>query len=658
QVSESTVNSTHPGLRLYRENFHRQSHYNIVFQVVMDNGLLRVTLSCPAGDITGIEYNGIDNVLETNNGDGNRGYWDVVWNEPGKRSGYDRLKGTGFKVVVQDEEQIELSFTRTWNFSSSSGSLAPVNVDKRYILRRGSSGVYLYGIFERLEGWPDMDMDQIRFVFKLQSDRFHFMAMSDDRQRIMPTPTDRKRGQRLAYAEAVLLTNTTNPKLKGEVDDKYQYSSENADSRVYGWISKDPSVGFWMITPSDEFRGGGPIKQDLTSHVGPTVLSMFTSTHYTGKGLDTGYHDGKPWKKVFGPVFVYLNSISHDQNQLALWKDAKEQTLVEVNSWPYHFPESEDFPSSDQRGTLAGRLLIRDKYSSTMPIRAASFAYVGLAQPGGVGSWQRETKGYQFWSRANIEGYFVIDNIRAGEYNFYAWVPGFLGDYRYDINISIKPGSEIELGVLVYDPPRNGPTLWEIGIPDRRAAEFYVPNPYPTLLNKLYTNHPKDKFRQYGLWDRYTDLYPKSDLIYTIGSSSYQKDWFFAQVPRKTGNKTYEATTWQIVFALRNVSLHGNYTLQLALASASLSELQVRFNNPRAKRPHFTTRLIGRDNAIARHGIHGLHWLYSIPVPSRLLHQGNNKIYLTQSRGSSPFRGIMYDYIRLEGPPQTHAAAK
>lgn len=29
-----------------------------------------------------------------------------------------------------------------------------------------------------------------------------------------------------------------------------------------------------MITASDEFRAGGPLKQDLTSHVGPTVLSV------------------------------------------------------------------------------------------------------------------------------------------------------------------------------------------------------------------------------------------------------------------------------------------------------------------------------------------------------------------------------------------------
>lgn len=43
------------------------------------------------------------------------------------------------------------------------------------------------------------------------------MAISDDRQRVMPMPLDRITGQPLAYPEAVLLTNPINPKLRGEV---------------------------------------------------------------------------------------------------------------------------------------------------------------------------------------------------------------------------------------------------------------------------------------------------------------------------------------------------------------------------------------------------------------------------------------------------------
>jgi rhamnogalacturonan endolyase len=58
-------------------------------QVVMDNGILQVTLSKPGGIITGIEYNGIDNVLEVRNKETNRGYWDLHWNEPGGKGIFD-----------------------------------------------------------------------------------------------------------------------------------------------------------------------------------------------------------------------------------------------------------------------------------------------------------------------------------------------------------------------------------------------------------------------------------------------------------------------------------------------------------------------------------------------------------------------------------------
>lgn len=47
--------------------------------------------------------------------------------------------------------------------------------------------------------------------------RFHYMAISDERQRIMPMPEDRETGLPLAYPEAVLLTDPVNPDLRGEV---------------------------------------------------------------------------------------------------------------------------------------------------------------------------------------------------------------------------------------------------------------------------------------------------------------------------------------------------------------------------------------------------------------------------------------------------------
>lgn len=118
---------------------------------------------------------------------------------------------------------------------------------------------------------------------------------------------------------------------------------------------------------------------------------------------------------------------------------------------------------------------------------------------------------------------------------------------------------------------------------------------------------------------------------------------------RYSGKEKYQATTWKIVFNLKTVIKTGNYTLRIALASATKADLFVRVNKANSH-PIFKTGLIGQDNAIARHGIHGLYRLYSIDVQRKLLRVGDNTVFLTQNRNTSLFTGVMYDYLRLEGP--------
>ncbi|XP_074294460.1 uncharacterized protein LOC141622306 [Silene latifolia] len=627
-------------------------------QVVIDNGILQLTISNPEGYLTAISYAGLDNLLETRNKPSNRGYWDVVWDDTshGYGSITDWILGTDFEVIVNNEDQVEVSFTSKWGstaWTTSDGNRRlPINVDRRYIVLRGSSGFYAYAILEREEGYPASNIYQIRTVYKLDKDKFHYMAISDDRQRIMPMPEDRVSGLPLAYREAVLLTNPMDSDLRGEVDDKYEYSSEYKDNYVHGWISFESKIGFWIITPSNEFRSAGPVKQDLTSHVGPTALAMFHSNHYAGLDVTMRFQEGEPWKKVFGPYHVYLNTASEGIDVHTLWDDAKQQTAQELGHWPSEFPMSDDFAKSAQRGSVFGQLLMSHRYSWKTP-RAASSAWIGLAAPGDAGSWQTETKGYQFWSQSDENGRFLIKEIRAGVYNLYAWVPGIIGDYIYAEKITVTPGSAINLGDVEFEALRNGPTLWEIGYPDRSAQEFYVPTPSSIFVNKLYTDSDVNRFRQYGLWERYAELYPDEDLVYTVGASDYRTDWFFAHVTRKLDKGIYVPTTWQIIFHLDDIIPSSTYTLRIALASASRSELQVRFNDPELSVPHFTTKLIGSDNVIARHGIHGLYRLFSIDVRSDWLSIGKNTIFLKQSRHIGPFEGVMYDYIRLEGPPPT-----
>ncbi|KAK1311144.1 hypothetical protein QJS10_CPA08g00313 [Acorus calamus] len=463
--------------------------------VVMDNGILQVTLSKPDGIITGVRYNGIDNLMEIINKEDNRGYWDVVWAEPGRKGNiFDTLKATGFKVILQNENQVELSFTRTWNVSQK-GTVIPLNIDKRFIMLRGNSGFYTYAIYEHLRGWPDFDLEETRVAFKLRKDKFQYMAIADNRQRKMPMPDDRMapRGQELAYPEAFRLINPIDPNMKGEVDDKYQYSCNNEDNKVHGWICTNPLIGFWQITPSDEFRTGGPVKQDLTSHVGPTMLAK----------LEVG-------RIISRPQMIFQRRI----NEVRLVADYLfvTGTLMEQTSQP-------------------------NQHTSALPYQVT------------LDHGKENARATNSGLKPNADGSFSIANIHTGNYNLYAWVPGFIGDYKYNTIITINPGSAINVGNLVYEPPRDGPTLWEIGIPDRSAAEFFVPDPNPMYINKLYINHP-DRFRQYGLWERYAELYPNGDLVYTVGKSDFRKDWFFAHVTR----------------------------LRLALASATLSELQKPFD--------------------------------------------------------------------------------
>lgn len=58
------------------------------------------------------------------------------------------------------------------------------------------------------------------------------------------------------------------------------------------------------------------------------------------------------------------------------------------------------------------------------------------------------------------------------------------------------------MGDIVYEPPRDGPTLWEIGIPDRKASEFFIPDPDPTLVNRVLV-HPQDRFNELHFREHY-----------------------------------------------------------------------------------------------------------------------------------------------------------
>jgi rhamnogalacturonan endolyase len=117
---------------------------------------------------------------------------------------------------------------------------------------------------------------------------------------------------------------------------------------------------------------------------------------------------------------------------------------------------------------------------------------------------------------------------------------------------------------------------------------------------------------------------------------------------RKVGgnNNNVVPTTRRIRFSLDRVVTGGTYTLRVALAAAHMSRIQVHVNGGAL----FSSTEFGDGNAMARHGIHGAQRDLEIPIRGYLLNRGQNVISITQPRAFSIFFGVMYDYVRLEGP--------
>ncbi|KAG6543799.1 hypothetical protein Mapa_014639 [Marchantia paleacea] len=186
------------------------------------------------------------------------------------------------------------------------------------------------------------------------------MAVADNKLRLMPSHDDLTdaRSQELGYNEGRLLTNPIESSLKGQVIwftlHQLHWQYVNYISKSSQWhpllefqrcrsministlkttrtiksmdgCPRTRTVGLRIITPSNEFKNGGPMKADLTSHTGPTCLSMFHSAHYAGIDLCPQFRNGEAWKKVFGPVYVYLNQKPVGTSVRHLWDDAKHK---------------------------------------------------------------------------------------------------------------------------------------------------------------------------------------------------------------------------------------------------------------------------------------------------------------------------------------------
>jgi rhamnogalacturonan endolyase len=435
---------------------------------------------------------------------------------------------------------------------------------------------------------------------------------------------------------------------KGEVEHKYDYSANQFDVRAWGWSSTAKNVGLWFVNPSVEYLSGGPTKVELSAHrdatfntnnltapAAPTLLNYWRSSHYGGAVCSVP--EGETWTKVIGPFLIYCNSgAAHD----ALWKDALAKAETEEQAWPYDWVSGVDYPHKNERSTVNGQITLHDPQAPDcrptnwlIGLTAADYA-APRGRFSGFGprtiDWQNDAKHYEFWVHGAPDGKFTIPNVRPGQYTLHAIADGVLGEFVLT-NVVVETGKSVTLSDLVWQPVHYGKQLWDIGIPNRSASEFFK----------------GDDYFHWGWYLRYPKLFP-DDIHYVIGKSDFRKDWFFEQVPHNedtnntTGQGRGRATTWDVKFNLAQ-SPHGKATLRLAICGVGTRSLAVNLND----QPIGTVSGLIYNATINRDGIAGSWTERDLSFDASIMKPGGNVLKLTVPAGNLT-GGIIYDYLRLE----------
>jgi len=569
----------------------------------LSNGIVTAQILKSNGDIRSLQYKGIE----------------ILTDKSGHAGGYWSHDTTGGKSIVtkvtidpagNKGERAEVSvkgISGGIKMGHGPGAAAdgdfPADIDIRYTLGRGDSGIYTYCIFEHRPEYAAATMTEARFAVKL-ADFFDWMSIDAHRNKFYPQ------------------------EIPGE--DKYVYTALQSENRAYGFSSTKRNIGFYFINPSVEYLSGGPTKPEFLDHrdttpvQAPVVLNYWRSSHYGGANVTVTA--GESWTKVVGPFMLYLNE---GPDPMAMWREARTKANSEAEKWPYGWVDAGNYARPGDRSTVKGRLALKDPLMKKFP----GGIMVGLAQPA---AWQTDAKHYQFWASSNnADGTFTIPKVSPGAYTLYAFADGVLGEFS-KANVQVGQGKTLDLGELTWEPLRRGRQVWEIGIPNRTGAEFAG----------------GDRFFEPDITLQYSKIFP-ADVIYTIGTSQPAKDWFFAHVPHNTDPKAQvepfrgvvsngRETPYTIRFRMDAVP-RGTAVLRLAICGTGTRAIQVSVNG----NPAGQIQLGPGDGVITRHQVQGLWYERQFEFDASQLKAGENTLTLAVPAGPVN-NGVVYDYLRLE----------
>ena len=600
----------------------------------LSNGIISATVKKLNGNLTSLNLRGVE-VLSHG-----EVYMNLYGETPGQAKTQEKPGPVEFRIS-QDPSKNQGSIGEVVLRYPYHGQpkAVPMDIEIRYTLRRGDSGLYAWTIAHHEAAYPPFNIEAGTICMKLDPDVFDYLSVDQNRQRQMISGTDWMKGKQLNLKEARRMTTGLHA---GDVEHKYDYSALFAQTPAYGWSSTTKKVGVWVVSPSLEYLIGSPIRVDLTGHIdlkdtpkaNPTLLYVWHSNHYGGK--DVQVNAGETWEKIVGPILFYCNAGESPQS---MWKDAVDRAAAEQKQWPYSWADAPGYPHVQERGGVSGQLVVNDPQD---PHANAGGAWIGLAaepytttgekgQPIKI-DWQCDGKHYQYWSRVDSSGRFTIPNARPGNYVLYAFNGGILGDFSHS-NVQVESGKTTNLGTLTWTPVRYGKQVWDIGVPDRSAAEF----------------RHGDHYWQWGLYNLYPEEFP-NDVDFVVGKSDWHKDWNYVQPPKPDGQGGVKETTWRIRFAM-NQPPEGTATLRLAICGVRGGPVDVTVNGKWVG----TTGELPDSGTMHRDGIRGVEAERAIHFDASILKSGpqTNVIELTK-HARLWTDGVLYDYLRLELDPQKH----
>jgi hypothetical protein len=673
--------------------------------VTMANGIVSILCTKSGATINQINYtynNGTGTkTLQLLNGgtDGGMLYWEY--------GGFGGNAST-YSIVVNpstgDSNHPAGSYAEIDLLSTSSTN---GTVDIHFSMLRGSPGFYVTAIWNHRAVDGAFGMGETRSNI-YAGNIFNWMTVDPGRNKLMEvSPSATSIAVPGAPKECYLWTNGI---YQGRYDDKYKYSATFGSEQytatpgpqlTWGWSSVGNSgknVGLWDVNASTEYYNCGPMKRELMSHIGTTILNMFNGSHYA-QGLDASFAAGEVWTKVYGPYFVYCNNVPSTEDELSassdLYNDAVQQSYAEASgtantegaavgatSWPYGWFVNNSYTPPSGRGTVTGQIVVSDTGN---PNASGSNMFVGVVQQPATSSsvydFQFWMKPYEFWVRADSNGNFTIPNVIPGtNYTLYAFGAGAESEFMSQsqtgghppilfnlpptqFSVPVTGGSTTDLGTITWTPTRVGATVFEIGYPDRTARKFKHGEDYwvgdigpsPQSPSPVWT-----KFLEYPF------DFPNG-MTYTVGANRWSTDWNFCQPVMTSTSGIYVSTAGTINFNLATAPAQGSVaSFFLSLCSnfgdativsvngMNLGGAQGVTSTPNGNSSNGYGSPYSQDDTTIREGINALTSDERITFPGSMLQAGNNTITVTfRQTGNSSGLGyfanhIMYDYMRLE----------